>query len=485
MRGVIQISSPIKFGTDGWRGIIAQDFTFDNVRICAQAAANHLKQTGLASRGLVIGYDTRFASEDFAQAAAEVVAANGIKVYLCSKATPTPVISYGVPARRAGGAIIITASHNPPQWNGFKYKSEDGASAPTEVITELEKHIGDINTSSQMNQMPLAKALEQGLVEYIDLNPVYLKQIASLIDLNELGDGLGRAGLKIVVDPMYGAGTGYFRMLLGDQAIKLIEINSECNPTFPGMQQPEPIAGNLTRLSAKVVATKASVGIATDGDADRLGIIDEKGNFITQLQVFALLALYLLEIRGQRGAIVKTLTTTNMLYRLGKLFNVPVYETAVGFKYVAPVMLSENALIGGEESGGYGFRGHVPERDALLAGLYFLDLMVKTGKTPSQLLEYLYSKVGPHYYHRVDIEFPEDERPRIANRLRESHPRSIDRVKLVMKDTLDGFRFTLADNSWLLVRFSGTEPLLRIYAESDSQARVERLLKLGKKLAGV
>jgi phosphomannomutase len=225
--------------------------------------------------------------------------------------------------------------------------------------------------------------------------------------------------------------------------------------------------------------------LATDGDADRIGIIDENGVFLTQLQVYALLALYMLEVRGERGPIVKSITTTSMLYRLGEMFNVPVYETSVGFKYIAPVMLAENALIGGEESGGYGFRGHIPERDGILAGLYFLDLMVKTGKTPSELLDYLYSKVGPHHYERVDMEFPAGERQAIINRIKDNPPESIDGVKVVKFDTSDGFRFILADNTWLLIRFSGTEPVLRIYAESDSPARVKKLLETGKGLAGV
>jgi phosphomannomutase len=225
--------------------------------------------------------------------------------------------------------------------------------------------------------------------------------------------------------------------------------------------------------------------LATDGDADRIGIIDEKGEFLTQLQVFALLCLYLLEVRRERGAIVRTLTSTSMLDRLGEIFNLPVYETAVGFKYVAPIMVAENALIGGEESGGYGFRGHVPERDGILAGLYFLDFMLKTGKTPSQLLDYLYSKVGPHYYQRRDFTFPKAERQAIEKRISNNLPQSIDGVRVTKSDTTDGFRFTLADTTWLLIRFSGTEPILRIYTESDSPARVERLLELGKKLAGV
>ncbi len=475
------MNNPIKFGTDGWRGIIAQDFTFDNVRVCAQAVADYLKQANLADRGLVIGYDTRFASEDFASAAAEVVAGNGIKVCLCPGPTPTPVISHGVIAQSAGGAIIITASHNPAMWNGFKYKSEYASSAPPKVISELEKNISQTLASGKKDQMPLAKALRQGLIEYTDLDPAYFDQLTRLINLNELR----QARLKLVVDSMYGAGAGYLKRLLDGGAIELVEMNSERNPLFPGIQQPEPIAANLGKLSARVKEEGAAVGLATDGDADRLGIIDENGEFLTQLQVFALLCLYLLEIRGERGPIVKTITTTSMLYRLGEIYNVPVYETPVGFKYVAPIMVSENALIGGEESGGYGFRGHIPERDGIVAALYFLDLIIKTGKTPSQLLDHLYSKVGPHYYQRLDVEFSAEKRQAIDNRIRDNSPESIDGAKVVKADFSDGFRFILADNAWLLIRFSGTEPLLRIYAESDSLARAERLLELGRQLAGI
>ena len=450
------------------------------MRACAQAVADYLKQANLASRGLIIGYDTRFASEDFASAAAEVVAGNEIKVYLCPKATPTPVISLGVLAQKTGGAIIITASHNPAIWSGFKYKTEDGSSASDEITAEIEKHLSLALTTGKINRMPLSKALDQGIVECLDLAPIYAQRLTKLIDLNQLR----QARLKVVVDPMYGAGAGYFNMLLGGGAIQLVEINSERNPLFPGIQ-PEPIAVNLTKLSTTVKQQKANVGLATDGDADRIGIIDENGEFLTQLQVFALLCLYLLEVHGERGAIVKTITTTSMLYRLGEIFNVPVYETPVGFKYVAPIMLAENALIGGEESGGYGFRGHMPERDGILAGLYFLDFMLQTGKTPSQLLDYLYNKVGPHYYQRIDVEFAEDKRQAIDKHLRNNLPQSIDGVKVVKTNTTDGFHFTLANTTWLLIRFSGTEPLLRIYAESDSLARVERLLELGRKLAGV
>jgi len=474
------VSSPIKFGTDGWRAIIAQDFTFDNVRACAQGVADYLKQANLAQQGLIIGYDTRFASEDFASAAAEVIAGNGIKVYLCPKATPTPVISFGVLVKKAGGAIIITASHNPAVWNGFKYKNENGSSASDEITTQIERFISQALAAGKVNRLPLDKAVGQGLVEELDLDPVYFDQITRLVDLN----AIRQAGLKLVFDPMYGAGAGYLERVLGGGTTELIEINSERNPLFPGIR-PEPIAVNLTKLSATVKERGANVGLATDGDADRMGIVDEKGTFLTQLQVFALLCLYLLEIRGERGPIVKTLTTTSMLYRLGEIYGVPVYETPVGFKYVAPTMLAKDALIGGEESGGYGFRGHVAERDGIMANLYFLDLMVKTGKNPSELIDYLYSKVGPHHYQRVDVKFPGAKRQAIIDRIQSNPPNSIDNVQVLKLDSTDGFRFMLADNTWLLIRFSGTEPILRIYTETDSPARAERLLELGRELAGV
>jgi alpha-D-glucose phosphate-specific phosphoglucomutase len=477
--GKRKMSTTIKFGTDGWRGIIAQDFTFDNVRACSQAVADYLKQAKINQRGLIIGYDNRFASEHFARAAAEVVAANGIKVYLCPQATPTPAVSYGVLSQKAGGAIVITASHNPAIWNGFKFKTADGASAPAEVTTQIERNLTRALTG-KLKSLPLPQALEKRIVTYLDLAPAYTKQLAKLIDPKPLR----QSRLRVIFDPMYGVGAGYLGRLLGGGNMELKEINGERNPLFPGIQ-PEPIAPNLNKLSATVQKEKANVGIATDGDADRVGIIDEKGNFLTQLQVFALLCLYLLEVRGERGAMVRTITSTTMVDRLGEMFQVPIYETPVGFKYVAPVMMEKDAIIGGEESGGYGFRGHMPERDGILAGIYFLDFMLQTGKTPSQLLGYLYSKVGPHYYQRRDFSFPEEQRQAITKNVKDNLPQSIEGVKVVKLNDSDGFHLTLADTSWLLIRFSGTEPVLRVYAESDSPLRVERLLEVGRKLAGV
>jgi alpha-D-glucose phosphate-specific phosphoglucomutase len=472
------VTSPIKFGTDGWRGVIAEDFTFDNVRLCAQAVAEYIKQERLDRPALVIGYDTRFASEDFAAAAAEVLAGNDIRVHLCLKPVPTPVVSYTVPATRSAGAIVITASHNPASWNGFKYKSQDGASAPDRITHRIERNIASlVHRGTDVKRLSLDRAVKKGIVDYLDPSRAYFEHVNQLVNIEELR----RRKLNVLVDPMYGAGIGYFKEALQHGNMRITEINAERNPSFPQIQ-PEPIAKNLTGLSRLVVEQKADVGLATDGDADRIGIVDEKGRFLTQHQVFALLCLYLLEVRGERGPMVRTLTSTMTLSRLGKLFDVPVYETPVGFKYVAPVMTKKDAIIGGEESGGYGFRGHVPERDAVLAGLYFLDFMARTKKTPSRLLDYLYSKVGPHYYDRRDFHISAAKRRAILQLLASDPPEKLAGSKVTRVDTIDGLRLFLGDESWLLIRLSGTEPLVRIYAEAESTERARELLDEGQKL---
>ncbi|PKH45915.1 phosphomannomutase, partial [Dehalococcoides mccartyi] len=311
--------------------------------------------------------------------------------------------------------------------------------------------------------------------------PAYFEQISKLVDIEKLRE----AGFNIAIDSMYGAGIGYFKHLLEGGCNRLNEINAEPNPNFPDMLQPEPIAPNLNKLMRLVKDIRSDIGLATDGDSDRLGVVDEMGNFLNQLQVFSLLALYILEVKGLRGPLVKTITNSSMIDKLGKLYNVPVFETKVGFKYVSPVMIEQNALIGGEESGGYGFAGHVPERDAILAGAYFLDFMITTGKSPAKMLEYLYSKVGPHYYNRVDYTFDEARREEIMNHLANQKPESLAETKVSSTDRLDGFRYKLEDGSWLLIRFSGTEPLLRIYAESPSQDKTASLLENGRKLSGI
>lgn len=473
------MSEPIVFGTDGWRAVIADTYTFANVRRCARGVADLFRQEGIADRGVVVGYDTRFESEAFAAATAEALAGAGVRAYLCGRTEPTPVTSYTILAHQAAGGIMITASHNPPTYNGFKVRSDYGGAADPATIARLEGIIAGLSAEN-VATMPRAEAEAKGLIVEVEPSDAYLEHIGSLVDF----DAIRRSNLKVVVDPMYGAGMGWFPRMLGGGALEVIEINGERNPWFGGIN-PEPIARNLQRLFATVRETSANVGLATDGDADRLGVCDEDGRFIDQLRVYSLLALYLLEVRGWRGPIVKTLSTSSMLDRLGALYQVPVHETAVGFKYVAPKMIETNALVGGEESGGYAFRGHIPERDGILAGLFILDLMVKLDKTPSQLVEYLFSKVGPHYYDRLDIHFPSDDRPAIVERLQRAEPDQVAGVGVARIVRDDGYKFLLDDGSWLLIRFSGTEPIMRIYAEAESLDRVKALLAAGQALTGV
>jgi len=473
--------NPIHFGTDGWRGVIADDFTFANVRACAQSVALYQRSQGLADRGLVVGYDTRFASEDFAAAVAEVVAAAGIKVYLCDRSAPTPVVTYAILEKGAGGAVIITASHNPARWNGFKYRPEYAGSAPPEVIAALEAPLPQILAAGEPDRLPLAEAERRGLLTVFDPRPAYLAHVAELVDLGQVR----AAGLRVQVDSMYGAGAGYLADMLSGGRIEVRELRGEHNPAFPGLASPEPIARNLEGLSEAVRGEAAHVGLATDGDADRLGVLDEEGRFLTQLQVFALLTYYLLEVRGLRGPIVKSVTTTRMVQRLGDLYGVPVYETPVGFKFLGPKMMEVDALVAGEESGGYAVRGHLPERDGILSGLLFLDFLVRSGKRPSALVEELYAKVGPHYYDRVDIRLGPEEHDEVRRRISESQPQRLAGLRVTGRDTVDGFRYHLEDDGWLLIRFSGTEPLMRIYTEVSEPDLVPRLLEAGRELAGV
>ena len=472
---------PIKFGTDGWRALIAEDYTFDNVRLCAQGTAALLKRHNLAGRGVVVGYDTRFSSEHFAAAVAEVFAGNGVATYLCDKAAPTPVAAYNLVSLHAGGGVVITASHNPAEWNGFKYKPDYGGSASPEIVEELEQLIADAEEAGSVARMPIEEAVSKGLVEYIDPEPAYLNHLASFVDLA----GIRNAGLDIIVDSMHGAGAGYFKKLLDGGSTRVVELRAERNPAFPGMAQPEPLAHNLERLREDVPDRSADVGLATDGDADRLGVVDEDGNFVTTLQTFALLCFHQLDVLGRKGPLVRSITMTSMVDRLAELYDVPVFDTPVGFKFLGPVMMEENALIAGEESGGYAFQGNIPERDGILSGLMLLDLMVKSDKSITELMDTLTEKVGPHFYDRWDLKFEESQRQAIISRLEAAKPDVIAAKSVERIDTRDGFRYVLAGGYWALVRFSGTEPLLRIYAEAESPGDVSALLAAVRDLAGV
>lgn len=472
------MSQVIKFGTDGWRGMIAEDYTFDNVRRCTQGYASYMLQHGKKGEWIVVGHDKRFGSEFFALAVAEVLAGNGFRVYLTDGATPTPIIAYSVVQKKAIGAINITASHNPPTDNGFKVRNETGGAIDPEGLKEIESLIPD--DVSGVKRMAAAEAKQQGLIVVFDPAPAYIEHLKDLIDLQPIRD----AGLKIVVDSMWGNGAGWFPRLLAGGKTEIIEIHNQRNPSFPEMSRPEPIPPNINVGLRTTVEVGADVLLITDGDADRVGVGDESGVFINQLQVYALLALYLLEVRGERGAIVKTLSTTSMLSKLGEIYHVPVYETGVGFKYVAPKMTETDAMIGGEESGGYAFRGNVPERDGILAGLYFLDFMVRLKKKPSELLAMLFEKVGAHYYDRVDRTFSGDRAAREAMILA-ANPQTIGGLKVTGLNTTDGYKFMLEDGGWLLIRFSGTEPIMRVYTETTRKDRVQDILKDGLRIAGL
>jgi phosphomannomutase len=472
------MASDIKFGTDGWRGVIAEDYTFENVRRAAQGAATYFLNHGAAERGIVVGYDHRFQSENFAMAAALVLAANGIKAFLVERGTPTPVISYAVLAQKAAGAINITASHNPGTDNGFKVRSEFGGAVDPEALLEIEAKIPAPGGAKTLDR---DAALADKKIELFDPAPAYLLHLKDLIDV----EPIKRAGLKIIHDPMWGVGAGWLKQILAGGATQVAEIHNVRNPVFPEMRRPEPIPPNIDKLREAVVANKVQAGIATDGDADRVGFVDENGRFVNQLEVYALLALYLLEVRGWRGPIVKTVSTTTMLNKLGSLYNVPVYETGVGFKYVAPKMLETNAMIGGEESGGFAFRGHMPERDGILAGLFLLDFMNQMGKSPSQLIDFLFSKVGPHYYDRIDTPFPPERNQEVRDRIKNQNPATIAGFKVLDINTTDGFKYDLDDGGWMLIRFSGTEPIIRIYTETTRQDKVQEILQAGLALAGL
>jgi alpha-D-glucose phosphate-specific phosphoglucomutase len=474
------VPTTIQFGTDGWRAVIADTYTFDNVRLATQACAEYFKSSRKAALGIAVGFDTRFGSDRFARAVAEVLTANGVKVLLSDRFQPTPVISYSIIDRHTGGAIIITASHNPATDNGFKVKSDIGASAPPEVISEIERHIDALEgRANGVRRIDLAKAEADGLIEVFDATPAYDAQIARLVDLPKLRN----AGVHVVADSMYGTGQGYFKRLLSGGKTQVDEIRNVVNPSFPGIA-PEPIRPHIDELSRVVRDRGADIGLATDGDADRIGLVSEDGTFVNQHQVFALLVLYLTEQRGLRGPAVRSVTMTSMADAYMAKLGQKMFETPVGFKYIGATMVEHDAILGGEESGGFGLQGHLPERDAIVAGLYVVDLMVRLGRPMSGVLDYMREKLGDWHYLRLDVRYPAAERAAIAERVAAAQPTSLDGSPVTSVGTLDGYKFYAQDGSWLLIRFSGTEPLLRIYTETTSPERVQRLLQQGRQLAG-
>jgi phosphomannomutase len=472
------MADQIKFGTDGWRGIVADDFTFANVRRVAQGAAEYMRSLSRDPLA-VVGYDCRFASEDFARTVADVLAANGVRTLIFDRPSPTQVASWTVIDRKATGAAVVTASHNPYLFNGIKFKSETGSAASSAVIAQLEPRINALETVPVPDRSKSAD-----LVSIYDPRAPYYAQIARMVDL----DAIKSAGLRIVHECMFGSGYGYIKELLDGGRTSVVELHNERNPLFGGVN-PEPIPPNINSSIATMRAGGQDLCICTDGDADRVGIIDETGRFINQLQVFALLMLYLFDVRHLVGPVVKTVNMTSMAEKLGAEFGVTVYEVPVGFKNVAPKMMETDAVLGGEESGGFAVKGHIPERDGILVGLLFADMMVKLGQPLSQILAGLEKRVGPHAYARHDIhlnrETYDQDRKRILHTLETHEPSDVAGVKVERIRSDDGFKFYLADGSWVLLRASGTEPLVRIYSEAADQAAVEARLAALEDIVGL
>ena len=466
---------PIKFGTDGWRAAIADEFTVANVRVCAQALADVMAADGTAADGLVVAWDSRFGSEMFARAVANVATGNDIAVRLASAPTPTPAASFAVVRAGAGAGVVITASHNPAADNGFKVKSALGGSASPELIARIEDRIPAIYRDPAL----INSAAGGGEPASLDVRDEYLRAITGLVDI----DAIRAAGFNIVVESMYGAGGGYLPQVLDGGATTVTELHGSPNPAFPGMSQPEPVERNLADLMAAVKDSAPDVSIALDGDADRVGIVDEQGTYLTTLDVFSVIIHHLLKRRGWTGPIVTTITQSTMIQRLAEKYGQENPRTPVGFKYVGPLMLESDAIAGGEESGGYAYRGHVPERDGILSGLFFVEAMVASGLTPSQLLAEVHEVTGPFVFDRVDLHFDPTSRDEILKRMQNSQPTSIAGLAVEEIDRRDGTRFVLADGAWALARFSGTEPLLRIYAEARDAITRDCLIEDVKTLA--
>lgn len=470
-------SAPIKFGTDGWRAVIAEEYTFANVERVAQAYADYL--TGATADSLVkqlviVGYDRRFLSEAFAQRAAEVLAGNNLSVALFKEAVPTPLISWAVKQLGAAGGVVITASHNPANFNGFKIKAPWGGSAAPETTAAVEKLVdanppkrGEVcGLSADSNEM-LAPAVES-----------YREQIASYIDL----DRLRQAAAVVVVDPMHGAGGKWVESFLTGGALRVETIRADRDPLFGGVN-PEPIDMNLGALKERVVASKALLGLATDGDADRLGAVNERGETMTMHDVVPLVLLHLVRERKMTGGVVRTFSQSVLLKRIAAAHNLKLYETAIGFKYIADLMLGDDILIGAEESGGIGVKGHLPERDGILNSLLFLEAVITAGKSPSEMMRELHREFGEFHFRRRDLHLPTSVGQRVIEQLQQETPRKLAGYEVVGIETTDGTKLLFADESWLLFRPSGTEPMLRIYSETTSIAKSEALLAAGEALA--
>ncbi|HPX60184.1 MAG TPA: phosphoglucomutase/phosphomannomutase family protein [Deltaproteobacteria bacterium] len=465
----------IKFGTDGWRGVIARDYNFDTLSVVAQATMDYLNREGLWDKGLIIGYDRRFMSRDFARRVAEVAAGNGIRVRMSESFAPTPAISWAVRQHGAGAGVMITASHNPPEYNGFKIKENFGGSArpaTTRIIEEIVTF--NIAEGRRIVDMPYEEALGKGMIELFDPAEDYFHQISRYVDLNLIA----KSGIRVVVDPMYGAGCGYISRLLD----KACEIHGYENPSFGG-QPPEPIGEHLSELSALVAGGQYQVGLALDGDADRIGAVDEHGEFFSSHCIFTIILRHLLEHKRLSGGVVKTVSTTRMVDLLAAKYELRLFETPIGFKHICELMLAEDILMGGEESGGLGVKGHIPERDGILMGLLLLEAMAVSGKGLRELLKETMDEIGHFYYQRIDRHIAADVKEQLIARLEADPPQEIDGRPVAATNFSDGFKFMFENGDWLLIRPSGTEPVLRLYSEAGSPEQVDRLLRAALVLA--
>lgn len=481
----------IQFGTDGWRAVISDEFTFENVRRVAQAIAEKtIGDLSGVQRGtsplMVVGFDTRFLSDRYAVAVAEVFAANGIRVWLAQADAPTPMISYAIVDKKAHGGVMITASHNPPRYNGIKLKAAYGGSATAAVAKAVEARINTNQTTrSQPKQMELATALSAGLVTRFDPLPAYEAHLRTLVDFERIRAAqFNGSPVNVAVDAMYGTGRVYLRRLLEDAGCTVTELRSEMNPGFNGIH-PEPIARHLKPLIDVMLEGKHQIGLATDGDADRIGAIDPTGRFIDPHSIMALLLDYLVNDRKLSGSVVKTVSTTQMLNRLAERYGLKIYETPVGFNHISDLMMRESVVLGGEESGGISMLGHIPEGDGILMGLLLVELVAVRGKTLAQLIDELMAApdIGTFCYARLDRPVRPFRKDELVADLVARAPKQLAGVQISRISDQDGVKYILADNSWLLIRPSGTEPVLRVYAESHSDEQVERLLDAGAKMA--
>jgi phosphomannomutase len=481
---------PIHFGTDGWRAVISDTFTFDNLRILAQAiadavASEHWDKSGNGGQApdptrIVIGFDTRFLSDRYAGEVARVLAANGFSVLLAQSDAPTPVISYAVKNQHAIAGIMITASHNAPRYNGLKLKAAFGGSALPEQCYRVEVYITDNEGRARgPNLMDYKKARDAGLIKKFNPLPAYFDHIRTLINTDVIAENPQR----FIADAMYGSGRGVIKSFLQGTGCEIAEIRAEMNPGFGGVH-PEPIAKYLGALASAISSGVGNFGLATDGDADRIGAMDERGNFVDPHKIMALSLKYLVEKRGWSGAVVRTVSTTRMIDRLAKRYNLKLHETPVGFNHIADCMMKEDVLIGGEESGGISFKGHIPEGDGPLMGLLLVEMVAESKKTLGEMVADLVAEVGPVLYERVDLRLSHPvAKQEMTDFLTKHAPAEIGGQKVDQVNQRDGVKYIMADDSWLLVRPSGTEPVLRVYAEGRSQEMMKALIGYGQKVA--